>query len=61
MGDNIIELINLHNNEFKIHLIGICDDVNKKLIIDASIAGNGSYNFIDDTSFPDFFKSLRAI
>ena len=50
IGDDIIELINLHNNEFKIHLIGIGDDVNKKLIIDTSKAGNGSYNFIDDTS-----------
>jgi hypothetical protein len=40
----------LHNNEFKIHLIGIGDDVNKQLIIDTSKAGNGSYNFIDDTS-----------
>ena len=50
IGDDIIELINLHNNEFKIHLIGIGDDVNKQLIIDTSNAGNGSYNFIDDTS-----------
>ena len=40
----------MHNNEFKIHLIGIGDDVNKQLIIDTSKAGNGSYNFIDDTS-----------
>jgi len=50
IGDDIIELINLHNNEFKIHLIGIGDDVNKKLIIDTSNAGNGTYNFIDNTS-----------
>ena len=50
IGDDVIELINLHNNEFKIHLIGIGDDVNKQLIIDTSKAGNGSYNFIDDTS-----------
>ena len=49
-GDNTIELIQLHNNEFKIHLIGIGSDVNKNSIINISKAGNGSYHFITDIS-----------
>ena len=49
-GDNTTELIKLHNNEFKIHLIGIGSDVNKDSIINISKAGNGSYHFIDDVS-----------
>jgi len=49
-GDNTIELIQLHNNEFKIHLIGIGSDVNKNSIINISKAGNGSYHFINDIS-----------
>ena len=49
-GDNTTELIKLHNNEFKIHLIGIGSDVNKDSIINISKAGSGSYHFIDDVS-----------
>ena len=49
-GDNTTELIKLHNNEFKIHLLGIGSDVNKDSIINISKAGNGSYHFIDDVS-----------
>ena len=46
VGDDIIELIKLHNNEFRIHCIGIGDDVNKKLIVETTNAGNGKYCFI---------------
>ena len=49
-GDETMELIKLHNNEFKIHLIGIGNYINKDSIINISIAGNGSYHFINDTS-----------
>ena len=49
-GDNTIELIKLHNNEFKIHLIGIGSYINKDSIINISKAGNGSYHFINDVS-----------
>ena len=49
IGTDIIELIKLHNNEFRIHTIGIGDDINKKLIIQTSISGNGSYYFISDS------------
>jgi hypothetical protein len=49
VGDNIIELIKLHNNEFRIHTIGIGNDINKELIIKTSIAGNGTYHFISNS------------
>jgi hypothetical protein len=49
VGDNIIELIKLHNNEFRIHTIGIGNDINKELIIKTSIAGNGTYHFISSS------------
>ena len=48
VGEDIIELIKLHNNEFRIHTIGIGNDINKDLIIKASIAGNGTYHFISN-------------
>ena len=48
VGDNVIDLIKLHNNEFRIHCIGIENDVNRELIIKTSIAGNGTYHFISD-------------
>ena len=50
IGDDIIELIKFHNNEFRIHFVGIGDEVNKKLIIDASNSGNGTYHFIENSS-----------
>ena len=50
IGEDIIELIKLHNNEFRIHLIGIGNDINKELIIESSKAGNGSFHFINDYS-----------
>ena len=50
LGEETTELIGLHNNEFKIHLIGIGSEVNKNSIINISKAGNGSYFFIDDSS-----------
>ena len=50
IGEDIIELIKLHNNEFLIHFIGIGNEVNKKLIIEASNAGNGTYYFINNSS-----------
>ena len=50
IGEDIIELIKLHNNEFLIHFIGIGNEVNKKLIIEASNAGNGAYYFINNSS-----------
>ena len=50
LGEDTTELINLHNNEFKINLIGIDSQVNKNEIINISKAGNGSYCFIDDSS-----------
>ena len=43
IGEDIIELISLHNNEFLINFIGIGDKVNKNLIIEASNAGNETY------------------
>ncbi len=49
VGDNIIELIKLHNNEFRIYTIGIGDEVNQELIIKTSVSGNGSYYFISDS------------
>ena len=49
IGEDIIELIKLHNNEFLIHFIGIGNEVNKKLIIEASKSGNGTYYFINDS------------
>ena len=49
VGEDIIELIKLHNNEFLIHFIGIGNEVNKKLIIEAGKSGNGTYYFIDDS------------
>ena len=48
IGEDIIELINLHNNEFRIHFVGIGDFVNKNLIIKSSKAGNGKYYFINN-------------
>ena len=48
VGDDVIELIKLHNNEFRIHCIGIGDDVNKELIIETTNAGNGKYYFISE-------------
>ena len=48
IGDDIIDLIKLHGNEFKIHCIGIGNEVNKNLIIKTSIAGSGTYHFISD-------------
>ena len=48
VGDDVIELIKLHNNEFRIHCIGIGNDVNKKLIIETTNAGNGKYYFISE-------------
>lgn len=61
-GDNTIELIHLHNNEFKIHLIGIGNDVDKDSIINISKAGNGSYHFITDISDlkNEIFEILNA-
>ena len=50
IGEDIIELIKLHNNEFLIHFIGIGNEVNKKLIIEASNAGNGTHYFINNSS-----------
>ena len=49
IGEDIAELIKLHNNEFRIHCIGIGNEINKKLIIEASIAGNGSFYFINNS------------
>ena len=49
IGNDIIELIKLHNNEFRIHTIGIGDNINKELIMQASISGNGPYYFISDS------------
>ncbi len=49
VGEDIIELIKLHNNEFLIHFIGIGNEVNKKLIIEAGKSGNGTYYFIDNS------------
>ena len=48
VGDDVIELIKLHNNEFRIHCIGIGDDVNKELIIETTNAGNGKYYLISE-------------
>ena len=48
VGNDIIELIKLHNNEFRIHTIGIGNYINKKLIMQTSISGNGSYYFISE-------------
>ena len=48
VGDDVIDLIKLHNNEFRIHCIGIGNDVNKELIVKTSIAGNGTYHFISE-------------
>jgi hypothetical protein len=48
VGDDIIELIKLHNNEFRIHCIGIGEDVNKELIVKTTNAGNGKYCFISE-------------
>ena len=61
-GDNTIELIKLHNNEFKMHLIGIGSYVNKDSIINISKAGNGSYHFINDVSDlkNEIFKILNV-
>ena len=50
LGEDIIELINIHNNEFKLHSIGIGNNVNRKLIINSSLAGDGTYYFVDDSS-----------
>ena len=58
-GDNTIELIKLHNNEFKIHLIGIGSYINKDSIINISKAGNGYYHFINDVS--DLKKEIFEI
>ena len=49
-GVNTIDLIKLHNNEFRIHLIGMGSSINKYSIINISKAGNGSYHFISDTT-----------
>ena len=49
VGDDIIELIKLHNNEFRIHTIGIGNNINKELTIKTSIAGNGIYHFISNS------------
>ena len=49
LGVDTVEIIKLHNNEFKIHLIGIGDSVDKNSIIDLAKAGNGSSHFIEDT------------
>ena len=49
IGDDIIELIKLHNNEFRIHTIGIGNNINKELIIKTSIAGDGTYHFISSS------------
>ena len=49
IGDDIIDLIKLHNNEFRIHCIGIGNQVNRELIIKTSIVGNGTYHFISDS------------
>ena len=48
VGDDIIDLIKLHNNEFSIHCIGIGNEINKDLIIKTSNAGNGTYHFISE-------------
>ena len=48
IGKNIVELIKLHNNEFKIHTIGIGYNINEELLIQTSIAGNGTYHFISN-------------
>ena len=50
IGDNIIELIKLYNNEFIIHCIGIGFGINKELIIKTSKSGNGTYHFIPNFS-----------
>ena len=50
VGDDIIDLIKLHNNEFRIHLIGMGHYINEKTIIDTSKVGNGSYHIINDAS-----------
>ena len=50
IGDDIIDLIKLHNNEFRIHCIGIGNQVNRELIIKTSIVGNGTYHFISDST-----------
>ena len=59
LGEDIIELIKLHNNEFKIHLIGMGRYINEKTIIDTSKVGNGSYHIINDAS--DLNKELLDI
>ena len=48
VGDDIIDLIKLHNNEFRIHCIGIGNEINKYLITKTSNAGNGTYHFISE-------------
>ena len=59
LGEDIIELIKLHNNEFKMHLIGMGHYINEKTIIDISKVGNGSYHIINDAS--DLNKELLDI
>ena len=59
LGEDIIELIKLHNNEFKIHLIGMGHYINVETIIDTSKVGNGSYHIINDAS--DLNKELLDI
>ena len=49
VGLDIIKLIKLHNNEFRIHTIGIGNEINKELIKNTSLAGNGSYYFISNS------------
>ena len=50
LGEETKEFINLHNNEFKIHFIGIGSKVNQNEIINLSKAGNGNYCLIGDSS-----------
>jgi len=59
LGEDIIELIKLHNNEFKIHLIGMGHYINEETIINTSKVGNGSYHIINDAS--DLNKELLDI
>ena len=61
LGDDIVELIKLHNNEFKIHLIGMGNDVDKDSIIDISKVGNGSSHFIDDPFSIDLKNKIFEI
>ena len=40
----------MHNNEFRIHCIGIGEDANKDLIVKCSKAGKGKIHFINNSS-----------